>query len=243
MSSTPLAAPDQALVEQLVLANRILYAQGVVDGFGHVSARHPSEAGVFLLSRSRAPALVTAADIGCYDLAGKALGELQGAPYLERFIHSEIYRARPDVMAVVHSHSPSVIPFGVTGQRLRPIFHMAGFLGSGSAHFDSRECAGDSDLLIRNANLGQALAAALGSHACVLMRGHGSTVTGSSIQHAVYRAVYTEVNAKLQAAAMQLGPVTYLNEAEAALAAAANDTQIGRAWALWQHELGQVAAP
>lgn len=243
MSTAPLAAPDPTLVEQLVLANRILYAQGVVDGFGHVSARHPREAGVFLLSRSRAPALVVAADIGCYDLDGQALGELQGAPYLERFIHSEIYRARPDVMAVVHSHSPGVIPFGVTGQRLRPIFHMSGFLGSGSAHFDMRDCAGDSDQLIRNAGLGQALAAALGQQACVLMRGHGSTVIGSSVPHAVYRAVYTEVNARLQAAAMQMGPVTYLTEAEADLAAAANDAQIGRAWALWQHELAHAAAP
>lgn len=241
MNST-LAAPDPALVEQLVLANRILYAQGVVDGFGHISVRHNSEAGIFLLSRSRAPALVAAGDIGCYDLEGNALGETRGAPYLERFIHSEIYRARPDVMAVVHSHSPSVIPFGVTGQRLRPVFHMAGFLGSGSAHFDIRDSAGDSDLLIRNAGLGRALAAALGQHACVRMRGHGSTVTGRSIEHAVYRAVYTEVNAQLQAAAMQLGAVTYLNEAEALLAAAANDAQIGRAWALWLHELTHAAS-
>jgi ribulose-5-phosphate 4-epimerase/fuculose-1-phosphate aldolase len=129
---------------------------------------------------------------------------------LSAFIHSEIYRARPDVMAVVHSHSPSVIPFGITGQRLKPVFHMSGFLGSGSAHFEIRDTAGDSDLLIRSPALGKALAASLGDCACVLMRGHGSTVVGGSLEHAVYRAVYTEVNAGLQASAMAMGPVTYL---------------------------------
>lgn len=239
-ASDALAAPVE-LAAQLVLANHILAARGVVDGFGHVSVRHPSEADVFLLSRSRAPALVSAADIACYDLQGQALTEVPGSPYLERFIHSEIYRARPDVMAVVHSHSPSVIPFGVTGQRLRPVFHMSGFLGSGSAHFDSRDSVGDSDLLIRSPALGQALATALGDCACVLMRGHGSTVAGSSLQQAVYRAVYAEANARLQTAAMGLGPVTYLSEREAALAAAANDSQTGRAWALWEHELAGAA--
>lgn len=238
MSGQALPRMDPAQVEKLVLANRILYSRGVVDGFGHVSVRHDSDAGVFLLSRSRAPALVEAADIGCFDLDANPLDPAQGAPYLERFIHSEIYRARPEVMAVVHSHSPSVIPFGVTGQRLRPIFHMSGFLGSGSAHFEIRDSAGDSDMLIRNPKLGKALAAAMGNCACVLMRGHGSTVAGNSLEQAVYRAVYAEANAKLQAEAMKLGTVNYLNETEAALAAAANDGQTGRAWALWVHELG-----
>ena len=231
-------APDPALARQLVLANRILYARGVVDGFGHVSVRQSGEAEVFLLSCSRAPALVEPADVGCYGLDGEPLGAATGKPYLERFIHSEIYRARPDVMAVVHSHSPSAIPFGITGHRLRPVFHMSGFLGSGSAHFEIRDTAGDSDLLIRSPALGKALAVSLGGCACVLMRGHGSTVVGASLQHAVYRAVYTEVNARLQAAAMALGPPIYLTPAEAELAAAANDPQIPRAWALWAHELG-----
>ena len=229
--------PDPALARQLVLANRILSARGVVDGFGHVSVRQPGNEAVFLLSRSRAPALVEEADIGCYGLDGEPLGAITGKPYLERFIHSEIYRARPEVVAVVHSHSPRVIPFGITGQRLRPVFHMSGFLGSGSAHFEIRDTAGDSDLLIRSPALGKALAASLGDCACVLMRGHGSTVVGASLQHAVYRAVYTEVNARLQAAAMALGPPIYLTPAEAELAAAANDPQIPRAWALWEHEL------
>jgi ribulose-5-phosphate 4-epimerase/fuculose-1-phosphate aldolase len=237
--------PELLLIRQLVLANRILYARGVVDGFGHVSARRPhreGEGSTFFLSRSRAPALIEEDDIGCYDLDGEPLEGNLDKPYLERFIHSEIYRARPDVMAVVHSHSPSVIPFGITGQRLRPVFHMSGFLGSGSAHFEIRDTAGDSDLLIRSPALGKALAASLGGCACVLMRGHGSTVVGASLAHAVYRAVYTEVNARLQAAAMALGAPTYLTQAEAELAAAANDPQIPRAWALWEHELGLTAA-
>jgi ribulose-5-phosphate 4-epimerase/fuculose-1-phosphate aldolase len=233
--------PDPILTRQLVLANRILYARGVVDGFGHVSVRQPlgqDEASAFLLSRSRAPALIEEDDVGCYGLDGEPLEGTTGKPYLERFIHSEIYRARPDVVAVVHSHSPSVIPFGITGQKLRPVFHMSGFLGSGSAHFEIRDTAGESDLLIRSPALGKALAASLGDCACVLMRGHGSTVVGASLEHAVYRAVYTEVNARLQAAAMALGTPTYLTQAEAELAAAANDPQIPRAWALWEHELG-----
>ncbi len=235
MSNQPL--PDTAMIKRLVLANHILYARGVVDGFGHVSLRHPTDTKVFLMSRSRAPALVEAADICVYDMHGEPLTEAAGPAYLERFIHSEIYRARPDVMAVVHSHSPSVIPFGATGQRLRPIFHMSGFLGSGSAHFDMRDSAGETDMLVRNPEQGKALAQALGTHSCVLMRGHGSTVTGTSLEQAVFRAVYTEVNAKLQAAAMALGSVHYLSETEAALAASTNDTQIERTWALWAQEL------
>ncbi len=125
--------------------------------------------------------------------------------YLERFIHGEIYRARPDVQAVVHSHSPNVIPFGVTGTPLQPVFHMSGFLAEGSALFEIRDVAGDTDMLISNASLGEALAAALGSRSTVLMRGHGSTVVGASIEQAVYRAVYAEVNARLQTQAKQLG--------------------------------------
>jgi ribulose-5-phosphate 4-epimerase/fuculose-1-phosphate aldolase len=232
--------PDPELARQLVIANHILYARGVVDGFGHVSVRQPvpmGQASTFLLSRSRAPALIEDADIGCYDLDGHLLETSNAKPYLERFIHSEIYRARPEVMAVVHSHSPNVIPFGITGQRLQPVFHMSGFLGRGSASFDIQDTAGDSDMLIRDRALGRALAVSLGGCACVLMRGHGSTVVGASLEQAVYRAIYTEINAKLQALAMQMGPVTYLSEKESALAAVANDAQIGRAWALWQHEL------
>lgn len=230
------------LLDKLVYANRILYDQGVVDGLGHVSVRHDQSRDHFLLSCNRAPALVTRDDIVCYDLDGNDVGETGKRSYLERFIHSEIYRARPDVMAVVHSHSPSVIPFGATGNRLRPIFHMAGFLGEGTALFEIRDTAGDSDLLVRSPELGRAMVRSMGNCSCVLMRGHGSTVVASSIEQAVYRAIYTEVNAQLQLQAMGLGEVTYLTPKEADLAAESNDTQIGRSWALWCRRVDQAEA-
>ena len=234
------AAADRALVDKLVLANRILYRQGVVDGFGHASVRHPESAGHFLLARNMAPALVRREDIVTFELDGTALDAAGRRVYLGRFIHGEIHRARADVQAVVHSHSPSVIPFGVTGTSLQPVFHMSGFLAEGSALFEIRDVAGDSDMLISNVSPGAALAAALGSRSTVLMRGHGSTVVGSSVEQAVYRAVYAEVNAKLQMRAGQLGEVTYLNASEAAKAAAINDTQLTRVWELWAREIGTV---
>jgi ribulose-5-phosphate 4-epimerase/fuculose-1-phosphate aldolase len=233
-------AADRALVDKLVLANRILYRQGVVDGFGHVSVRHDQSPDHFLLARNMAPGLVRREDIVTFDLDGAALEAAGRRVYLERFIHGEIYRARPDVQAVVHSHSPNVIPFGVTGTPLQPVFHMSGFLAQGSALFEIRDVAGDTDMLISNGSLGVALAAALGSRSTVLMRGHGSTVVGASLEQAVYRAVYAEVNARLQTQARQLGEVTYLNANEAAKAAAINDTQLPRVWELWAREIGAV---
>jgi ribulose-5-phosphate 4-epimerase/fuculose-1-phosphate aldolase len=233
-------APDPGLVDKLVVANRILYAQGVVDGFGHVSVRHDKSPVHFLLARNMAPALVRRDDIVTFDLEGAALDATGRRVYLERFIHGEIYRVRPDVQAVVHSHSPSVIPFGVTKQPLRPVFHMSAFLGDGAALFEIRDVAGDTDMLVSNGKLGAALAAVLGARSAVLMRGHGSTVVGASLEQAVYRAVYAEVNAKLQIQAIMLGEVTYLNEREAAKAAAVNDTQLARVWELWQRDVGAV---
>jgi HCOMODA/2-hydroxy-3-carboxy-muconic semialdehyde decarboxylase len=233
-------AADPALVDKLVLANRILYRQGVVDGFGHASVRHDRSSVHFLLARNMAPGLVRREDIVTFDLDGVALDAAGRRVYLERFIHGELYRARPDVRAVVHSHSPNVIPFGVTGTPLKPVFHMSGFLGEGSALFEIRDVAGDTDMLVSNASLGVALAAALGPRSTVLMRGHGSTVVGASLEQAVYRACYAEVNARLQTQAKQLGEVTYLNASEAAKAAAINDTQLPRVWDLWAREIGMV---
>ncbi len=236
-----IAAADPALVEKLAIANRILYDQGVVDGFGHISVRHDKSPAHFLLSCNRAPGLVTAADILTYDLNGDLAVASTQRSYLERFIHSEIYKARPDVVSVVHSHSPSVIPFGATGQRLRPIFHMSGFLGSGSALFEIRDSGGNTDLLIRNTGLGKALAESLAGHNCVLMRGHGSTTVAPSVELAVYRAIYAEVNAKLQIQASALGPINFLNEEEASLAAATTEGQVVRAWDLWRQRIGPLA--
>jgi ribulose-5-phosphate 4-epimerase/fuculose-1-phosphate aldolase len=231
----------QTAVNELVDANTILYAQGVVDGFGHVSMRHPTEDGRFLLSRSKAPATVVAQDILVHDLTGEPVDANGAKPYLERFIHSEIYRQRPDVMAVVHSHSPAIIPFGcVPSVTLRPLYHMAGFLGAGTPCFDIADKAGDAtDMLIRDAELGAALSQCLGDSAAVLMRGHGSTTVGTTLRQAVFRAIYAEINARLQTLATSLGEVKYLSLAEAENAARVNDANIDRAWDLWVAQLGQ----
>ncbi|MNV41697.1 Decarboxylase NovR [compost metagenome] len=183
-----------------------------------------------------APGTVTAEDIVQFHLDGSPIDAQGRAIYLERFIHGQIYRARPDVMAIVHSHSPTVVPFSVARDAtLRPVCHMCGFLGLGAPLFEIRDSAGDAtDLLIRDNALGAALAAALGEASCVLMRGHGSTVVGPSLKHAVYRAVYAEVNAKLQSEAMRLGSVNFLSAGEAATAQRNIETQVERPWGLWK---------
>jgi ribulose-5-phosphate 4-epimerase/fuculose-1-phosphate aldolase len=229
--------PDAAgAIDELVTANHILFDQGVVDGFGHVSVRHPTESCRFLLARSIAPALVAAADIMEFDLDGNPLDVGGRALYLERFIHSEIYRARPDAGAVVHSHSPAVVPFSVARDMpLRALWHLGGILGEGCPVFEIRTAAGPAtDLLIRDRALGAALARSLGRGPVVLMRGHGCTVVGSTVRHAVFNAVYTEISAALQSEAMRLGAVTYLTREEAEAAAACNAAQIDRSWELWR---------
>jgi ribulose-5-phosphate 4-epimerase/fuculose-1-phosphate aldolase len=229
---------DPALIDDLVAANRILYNEGVVDGFGHVSVRHDKAPDRFLLARSMAPGLVTAADIMQFGAAdGEAIDGEGRSPYLERFIHSEIYQARPDVVAVVHSHSPAVIPFGVVKRRLQPIFHMGSFLGASVPVFEIRDSGGPAtDMLIRDRALGAALADVLGDKAVALLRGHGNVVVGGSLREVTFRAIYTEVNARLAAEALRLGDgaAVFLNEAEAAAATATNRAQIGRAWDLWK---------
>jgi HCOMODA/2-hydroxy-3-carboxy-muconic semialdehyde decarboxylase len=225
------------LIDDLVTANRILAAEGVLDGFGHVSARHDERPDRFLLARSMAPALVAAADIMEFDLDGNAVAAHGRTAYLERFIHSEIYKTRPEVQAVVHSHSPAVIPFGVVGVKLRPIFHLGGFLGAGAPVFEIRDSGGPAtDMLVRNPMLGAALAKTLGNAPVALMRGHGDVVVGRSIREAVFRAVYTEVNARLAGEALRLGggEVVFLNEEEAGAAAITNSAQIDRPWELWK---------
>ena len=233
---------DVALLDDLVAANRILYDQGVVDGFGHVSVRHQKDPNRYWLSRSMAPALVTRDDIIEYDLDSTPVDANGRTSYLERFIHGELYKARPDVIAIVHSHSPAVLPFADTAVPLKPMNHIAGFLGTGAPVFEIRETAGPaSDMLIRNPALGHALAASMGNHSILLMRGHGSVAVAQSIRHVVFRAVYTEVNARVQAEAMKLGTPTFLNAEEAAAAARTNDGLVDRPWALWkQRAMGKA---
>ena len=227
---------DGKLIDDLVTANRILFREGVLDAFGHVSVRHDKHPDRFLLARNMAPALVTRDDIVTFDYDGRALDANGRGVYLERFIHAEIYRARPDVMAVVHSHSASVVPFGIVqGLPFRAVCHMGGFIGICAPVFEIRDVAGDeTDLLIRNGMLGAALAKSLGDGNVVLMRGHGSTVVGDRLRQVVFRAVYTETNAKLQSEALRLGPITYLSAGEARTTARVIDMQVDRAWDLWK---------
>ena len=221
--------------EDVAVANRILAQQGVLDGYGHVSARHPSEPNRFFLSRSRAPLLVTPADLMEFDLDSNALNGDDRNPYVERFIHGQIYRARPDVMAVVHSHSPSVIPFACSSVRLRPIYHMSAFLHRGAPVFDIRKRFGSTDMLVRNNEQGAALAAELGAGGTALMRGHGFVAVGDTIPVAVYRAIYTQTNAALQQSAIALGgEVTYLSPDEAANYEPTIAATVGRPWELWK---------
>lgn len=233
-NGTTSASPQ--LIEDLATANHILYDQGVLDAFGHISARHDKNPERFLLARNMAPALVTADDIVEFQLDGVPLTAAGRAVYLERFLHGAIYRARPDVMAIVHSHSPSVVPFStVKDSPLRAICHMAGFLGTATPIFEIRDFAGDaSDLLITDNRLGASLAQVLGDKPVVLMRGHGSTVVADSVVTAVFRAVYTEVNARIQSDALRLGPVDFLTEGEGKSTARTNEGQGMRAWNLWK---------
>lgn len=217
----------------LVAANRILATEGVLDGYGHVSAR-AGKPGHFIMSRSLAPQLVTARDIMEHGPDSEPIGD-ERKPYLERFLHGEIYRTRPDVNAIVHSHAEAVIPFAVTKGKLRPVYHMASFLWSGTPVFEIRKKRAESDLLIRDRPLGEALASTLGSCSCVLMRGHGMTVVGESLPEAVFRAIYTMVNARLQLQAGQLeGPIEFLSDAEGKLATATNRATVERPWQLWK---------
>jgi len=229
--------PDPKVVEDLVAASRVLADLGVVDGFGHVSVRHDKDPNRFLMSRSMAPALVKAEDILEFDLDGVAVDAKGQAVFLERFIHGEIYKARPDVKAVVHSHSPSVIPFGVSKTRLQPIYHMSSFMGVDVPVFEIRDVEGPaSDLLVRNQKLGAALAKVLGDKTVALMRGHGSVTVGTSLPQVVFRAYYAEMNARLQSEAIKLGAVTYLTPEEAAASARTNDALVMRPWELWKRK-------
>ena len=236
----PSAGPaDPLLIEDLVAANHILYQEGIVDAFGHVSVRHNLDPNRFLLSRSTAPELVTAADILEYDLDANPINLDDRRQYLERFIHSAIYTARPDVQAIVHNHSPGLVPFGVSTVPLRPIYHMAAFIGEGIPVFDIREVFGVTQMLVSDPMRGRVLAETLEDRPAVLMRGHGVAVVGPDLKFAVGRSIYLEVNARLQTEAMSLGgDITYLNlgESDAYLDEAGESQGYQRPWELWKRQ-------
>jgi ribulose-5-phosphate 4-epimerase/fuculose-1-phosphate aldolase len=231
----PKLSASRALIDDLVAASRILAQHEVLDAYGHVSARSDKNPQRFVMSRSLAPALVSAADLMELDADSEPLPGDKRNGFIERYIHGEIYRARPEVMAVVHSHSASVIPFGATRTRLRPIYHMGSFLWSGAPVFDIRKVREENDLLIRDNRLGKALAGTLAQCNCVLMRGHGMTVIGDSVPEAVFRAIYTEMNARLQLQATQLeGPIEFLSDEEGRRSQASNRGTLERPWELWK---------
>jgi ribulose-5-phosphate 4-epimerase/fuculose-1-phosphate aldolase len=225
-----------SLIEDLAAANRILAEHGVIDGYGHVSVRSDRDPNRYFLSRAIAPELVTEEDIMEYDLDSNPTDPRGRESVRERFIHGEIYRSRPEVNAVVHNHSPSVIPFGITARPLLPIFHMASFVGQGVPVFEIRDAEEGTDLLVKTPYLGQALARTLGGKPAALMRGHGAVVVGENLPRAVGRSVYLEISAKLQAQAMSIagpgGNIVCMDDREVQASVAPQD--FGRAWNMWR---------
>jgi HCOMODA/2-hydroxy-3-carboxy-muconic semialdehyde decarboxylase len=228
------------LVQDLVLSYRILAEHGVVDAYGHVSVRSEQNPNRYLLSRALAPELVTEADIMEFDLDSNPLDRQGRGIYLERFIHGEIYKLRPDVQAIVHNHSPSVIPFGVTTVPMKPLFNTGAFVGLGIPTFEIRDFQPSGDIIVKTPHLGHSLATVLAGKPAALMRGHGSVVVGDSLPAAVIRSIYLELSAKLQMQAMTIagpsGKIVYLDEAEVAETTARQDSARTweRTWDLWR---------
>ena len=224
---------------ELVLANHMLAHEGVFDAFGHVSIRDPHDPGRFLISRSRAPTQVTEGDLQHVDFERRVVSGNKGAAYAEIAIHAELYRARPDVRAICHNHSPSVIPFGVSRVQLRPVYHIGSLIGADIPVWDIREVFGDTDMLVRTAEQGASLAKTLGSRTVALMRGHGSVVVGDQLSEVVRTSYALEHNARAQLLALALGEVIYLSEGEVAKARATllEPLSSERAWAWFKSRL------
>lgn len=238
MPETPIAsagAADPALINDLVLASRILARHGVLDAWGHVSMRHPADPERYLLSRARAPALVSAEDIMEFDLKSNAVDQRGRRVFVERFIHGEVYRARPDVKAVVHSHSPTMIPFSVTGEPLRAISHIASFMCEEVPVWEIRDVGIVNGLLVANNEQGASLAKKLGHGPVCLMRGHGNVVVATDIKLAVQRALYAEINAQQLVTALSFKrPITFVAPDEAQ-----DPKRLEDAWEVWKSEVSE----
>ena len=234
-------APDPQIIEDLIAANRILADHGLLDGWGHVSVRHNRDPNRYLMSRGLSAELVTEKDIIEFDLDSRPVdthGLPMSALFTERYIHGEIYKQRPDVIAVVHTHAPSLIPFGVTNVPLKPMYHRSAFISFGIPIFEIRERAGMTDMLIRNPALGHNLADALGSHPAALMRGHGAVITGPSLPRVVGRTIFLALNATLQAQAMSMGgPITYMDPEEARKIEEREGHGLARTWDGWKKKV------
>ena len=223
-----------AALDELVTANRILAREGVVDAFGHASIRHPTRPDRYVMSRARAPECIEIDDLMEFTLEGAPVDTGGRTGYAERHIHGAIYERRSEVHAVVHHHSPAVIPFGITRTPVRPVMHMCASIGAEVPLWDSRDNFGDTNLLVTTMTMARDLAVALGEHPAVLMRGHGAVVAGASLREVVFNSIYLQLNAELQSRAAALGEITFLSDGEidAVLATRAAFT-FERAWEYW----------
>jgi HCOMODA/2-hydroxy-3-carboxy-muconic semialdehyde decarboxylase len=230
----------KAAIEELVLANHILYDQNAVDGYGHISVRNPANPNTFFLARSIPPSTVKVEDIIEYDMNGNALNGDNRLGYGERFIHSGILKNHPDLQSVIHGHAAPILPYGLTGTTLKPVYHMSAFLGEGAPIFEIRKFAKpipDTDMFVSNVDLGNALSQTMGSQYFVLMRGHGYAAGADSIKKAVFRAIYAIQNASIQSEAMKMGKVQYLTPKEATISQETIEKTIGRPWQLWSERV------
>jgi ribulose-5-phosphate 4-epimerase/fuculose-1-phosphate aldolase len=228
---------------KLVIANRILAHENVVDAYGHVSVRHPDRPDRFIMSCSRSPELVKLDDLMEFDLDCNPVSPDGRHLYGERPIHGGIYKARPDVHAVVHNHSQDVLPYTVSRNlELRPMLHSAACIGHKVPVWDIRSRFGDTNLLVLTMDHGRDLAQSLGPHSVVLMRGHGCTVVADTIEKVVMTAVYLTVNAKLQLATLPFGDITFLSEREVELASELHFSPVSmsRAWEYWARRSGSA---
>jgi ribulose-5-phosphate 4-epimerase/fuculose-1-phosphate aldolase len=229
---------DRATLEDLAAASRILVDQGVFDAAGHVSLRHPGDPERFLMSRSLAPQMITADDIMEFDLDCNAIDPRGRKGFIERYLHGGIFRARPDVMAVAHSHSPSVIAFGLSATPMRAMYHNAAFLAVGVPVFDIRDKFGTTDIVVSTAAKGAALAQVLADKPVALLRAHGMVAVGPTLPVAVFRAVFTVTNANIQHQAMALGgKLAALDAEEGRIADVINVQTVDRAWDLWKRRV------
>ncbi len=228
--------------EQVARANRMIANEGVLDAFGHVTMRHPADPGRYLMSYSRAPELIQAEDVLEFTIDSELVTSTDLRPYSERVIHGEIYKARPDVMAVCHHHDASILPFCISGMELKPVYHLGATMGEQVPFWDSRDEFGDTTLIVGKPEEGASLARALGPNWTVLMRRHGATVAGRSLQELAFRTIYTARNAAMQIQAHSLGHVSPLNAAETRLAGDFNlqPGPVARAWEYWSVRLDKA---
>jgi HCOMODA/2-hydroxy-3-carboxy-muconic semialdehyde decarboxylase len=228
--------------DRLARANRIIANEGVLDAFGHVSMRHPQDPHRYLMCYSRSPELVQPEDILEFDLDSNPLTPIEKRLYSERVIHGEIYKARADVNAVCHHHAASILPFCVSGAELKAVYHLGATLGPAVPLWDARDEFGDTNLIVRTPDQAASLARALGPNWIVLMRRHGATVAGRSLEELVFRTVYTTRNAALQIQAQQLGEISPLSRGEMELAGPYNlqPGPIARAFEYWSVRLDKA---